>query len=469
MAGWRITEVKHKWQDWNDINSVYDTVYAINKTTAAYDVDNGVKVSTSFFDGVGTSFVLQRTENYGYDPTTGWLTGVDYNDGLPNEVTTWAYDVAGNRISDSSNPGTWTYDNLNRMTVSPGATYSHDILGNRTARTMSGTGTSYGWDDLNRMTTFRPDISLSNSYYYAYQYRADGLRTMKVDSWNDPSTPVTTKYYYIGMMGIQDSESDGTSTTVTKYGVGARGIEMISKIVNSNTESFGFPLYDTHGNMLATLARDGAGYTVGNVRAYDVWGSVRSGWSTEDMGFSSELGHRLDEESGLLYMRARYYDQETGRFITEDPSRHGSNWYVYANNAPTINVDPKGESALIYVGAVLLFLAWVVSELPQDSPIQKAVKKSAEQLLISITAITAIIALGSKGSPFVRAASRGLALGVGMISFVTAALQAVTAMSLNEETSDYALDMAGEGILGSLKRMSQDYYEWKYRVGPYEE
>ena len=46
--------------------------------------------------------------------------------------------------------------------------------------------------------------------------------------------------------------------------------------------------------------------------------------------------------SGLIYLRNRYYDPSIGRFISEDPIRHGTNWYIYANNNPVMFVDPLG-------------------------------------------------------------------------------------------------------------------------------
>jgi hypothetical protein len=45
--------------------------------------------------------------------------GANYGGGLANVNVTWGYDAAGNRVSDSAQPGTWSYDNLNRMTASP--------------------------------------------------------------------------------------------------------------------------------------------------------------------------------------------------------------------------------------------------------------------------------------------------------------------------------------------------------------
>ena len=61
--------------------------------------------------------------------------------------------------------------------------------------------------------------------------------------------------------------------------------------------------------------------------------------------FVGSLGHTSENESGLIYMRARYYDPAIGRFISEDPGRNGANWYVYCDNNPVNLVDVNGESA----------------------------------------------------------------------------------------------------------------------------
>jgi hypothetical protein len=48
---------------------------------------------------------------------------------------------------------------------------------------------------------------------------------------------------------------------------------------------------------------------------------------------------------GKIYFNARYYDPVTGRFLTEDPSRKGVNWYAYCENNPVNMVDPTGEQS----------------------------------------------------------------------------------------------------------------------------
>ena len=53
-------------------------------------------------------------------------------------------------------------------------------------------------------------------------------------------------------------------------------------------------------------------------------------------------GKDLDEDTGLYYFNARWYDANTGRFISEDPARDGANWYIYTTNNPLKYIDPTG-------------------------------------------------------------------------------------------------------------------------------
>ena len=67
----------------------------------------------------------------------------------------------------------------------------------------------------------------------------------------------------------------------------------------------------------------------------------------------------MDSETGLYYLRARYYDTYTGRFISED-SYWGEdknplslNLYTYCENDPIMFTDPSGHSVLKGIGNIV--------------------------------------------------------------------------------------------------------------------
>jgi len=53
------------------------------------------------------------------------------------------------------------------------------------------------------------------------------------------------------------------------------------------------------------------------------------------------VGREYDDAVDMYYYRARFYDSNVGRFISEDPV-FGAADYAYVENQPTIRVDPFG-------------------------------------------------------------------------------------------------------------------------------
>ena len=260
------------------------------------------------------------------------------------------------------------------MTASPNnTTYSNDILGNRTGTTItSGLGNQTGamtWDCLNRMVSMNATGAIAHS---DYEYRADGMRVQKSyhsgaihsisagtlggpttepPAPTSPSGDVTSWYRYDGQMPMQTSvlRADG-STTLTNNGLGARGIDYVSVVSTpasgSPTTTLAFPIYDAHGNEVATLSRGtSAPYSIANQRSYGAWGEIRQGASTGGPRgrYCGNLGHVQDDESGLIYMRARYYEPGSGRFISEDAGMDGKNWFAYCGDNPVGYFDGNGS------------------------------------------------------------------------------------------------------------------------------
>ena len=69
-------------------------------------------------------------------------------------------------------------------------------------------------------------------------------------------------------------------------------------------------------------------------------------------------------ETGLYYLKTRYYDPETGRFITIDDVSYlapdtinGLNLYAYCGNNPVMNVDPEGTFVIsLITGLIVSFV-----------------------------------------------------------------------------------------------------------------
>ena len=90
---------------------------------------------------------------------------------------------------------------------------------------------------------------------------------------------------------------------------------------------------------------------------YDAWGNILKQEDLDEkakVNLSEEnpyryAGYRYDEETKLYYLMARYYNPDTGVFLSLDPVRGDTmnpitlNGYSYANNNPLMFVDPSGE------------------------------------------------------------------------------------------------------------------------------
>ena len=96
---------------------------------------------------------------------------------------------------------------------------------------------------------------------------------------------------------------------------------------------------DYHGSIVGTANSSGKFLQEYNEVVYEAFGNLWDGETPDNFGYSGEY---RDDESGLIYLRNRYYDSRSGRFITEDPAQDGLNWYVYCSNNPIALIDPFG-------------------------------------------------------------------------------------------------------------------------------
>jgi RHS repeat-associated protein len=107
------------------------------------------------------------------------------------------------------------------------------------------------------------------------------------------------------------------------------------------------PHYHHADSLGSTIATTDANGTVEQTFDYDVFGQLRSvsGVNGTRYTFTGEE----NDASGLVYLRARYYDPMTGRFLSRDPypmnatDTQSLNRYAYVKNNPTNYVDPSGQ------------------------------------------------------------------------------------------------------------------------------
>jgi len=104
----------------------------------------------------------------------------------------------------------------------------------------------------------------------------------------------------------------------------------------SSGEELSYFYNDDLGSRRAIVSSSGA--LVEEIK-YTAFGELQPGSNRENASFT---GKQMDA-TGLYYFNARYYDPDSSRFLTQDPSKQGSGWYTYCDNNPTNHIDPDGR------------------------------------------------------------------------------------------------------------------------------
>ncbi|HEX5525990.1 MAG TPA: RHS repeat-associated core domain-containing protein [Solirubrobacterales bacterium] len=218
------------------------------------------------------------------------------------------------------------YDAASQLETGTGLTYSYDKLGERTKVTpASGPATSYGYDQAGGLTSVaRPEEGEVPAISETMAYDGAGLLASRTSG-------LTTHYLSWDLIGLPMLLNDGERSYV--YGPGGLPIEQIS------SEE---PTYLHHDQLGSTRLLTGATGTTTATFSYAPYGGLegKTGTATTPLGFA---GQYTDAETGLQYLRARFYDSGTGQFLSRDPIDGLTRQpYSYALDNPLNRIDPSG-------------------------------------------------------------------------------------------------------------------------------
>ena len=207
--------------------------------------------------------------------------------------------VVDNRLPGQSTTS-YTYDSENHLTSmtsgSTVVTIVYDAFGNRVAKTVNGVTTKYLVED---------DVNPT------------GLPQVLEEIVNG----VVQREYTYGLQRISQDQSINGAWTASFYGYdGAGSVRQLTNTAGVVTDEYE---YDAFGNSFTKTG------TTPNNYLY--------------------RGEQFDSDLGLYYLRARYYNPATGRFLSRDPLDGNAkepaslHKYLYANGDPVNGIDPMGR------------------------------------------------------------------------------------------------------------------------------
>ena len=311
----RLTEIVNAQAD-GTVNSFYRYTY----DTA------GQRVEMESHDGTWT---------YGYD-AVGQLTSAEFvsiNPAIDDKSLVYEYDDAGNRtrVVEDGVETFYTANALNQYTAVGDATFTYDDDGNMVSKTDASGTTTYEYDLNNRLMK----VTEADGTVHEHEYDVLGNRVAT-------TTDGARAEFLLDPFGfgnvVGEYANDGMRSADYVYGLGLTRAEIGG--------AYGY--YDIDGvGSVGTLTKESG--AIANAYAYKPFGDnlYRTESIENDFEFNGIFGASIDLD-GSVFMRARNYDVDLGRFLSEDPFfRFGDSdsLYRFAFNNPSRYVDADGRSA----------------------------------------------------------------------------------------------------------------------------
>lgn len=318
------------------VNYTYDangnlTIASMNSASVTRTYDpRDLLTSTTRSNGVIGS--------YGYDSMGRLVTMSEQANGSTIFSRGFTYGAASDLTGSSLDQGkplatpgaTGTFDAANQLMLFGGTTFTNDSDGHRLSETSSAGTTSYTWDARGRLQRIVAPGGVTTTFLYDW---AGNMIEKQVASGGQNSKQ---DYVLDDAANVVSIQEGGTVTSI----LDGRAPDDVIAIVQAGAATF--PLADQISSESAFT--DGSGNVVGR-EFYEAFGASSSAGTVSLFQFTG----RLQVNSGLYYYRARFYDSNTGRFLSEDPIGligGDANFYRYVGNDPVSFNDPEGLVSL---------------------------------------------------------------------------------------------------------------------------
>jgi RHS repeat-associated protein len=309
--------------------------YDIRGWVTKIETKNGSRIVLSMnytYDSVGNVKSMNYrpgvTESFSYDYLNRLVQAI--GDSTWDTTIDYTYDSMGNRLTLSDHGSvSYTYGAYNRLVKDSNWNYSYNKNGELVWKNSSGNNTKYNYafNSLGQMTNVYRWANGVRSTLASYFYDCNGARAKTVEN------SVTTEYVYIG----HDPACERTNGVYIDY-ISVNGHNEI-KLVGGDAYYY---IADALGSTRLVYRGNIQVYKVTTYRPFGIAYGVTGG---EKFTFAGEM----KDSTGMFYLFARYYDPETGRFVSLDPKMGKLSMpqtidrYVYCANNPMRFKDSTGQ------------------------------------------------------------------------------------------------------------------------------
>lgn len=251
---------------------------------------------------------------------------------LGDRTIDYSYDNVGNRqtkTDSTSGITVYAYDDNDRLLTEGATSYSYDDNGNTKTKSETAGVTTYDYDYENHLTR-----ATSPSGIAEYQYDADGNRVQSYTNGVVTRYLVDTNRDYAQVL----EERDASGALVVSY---TYGDDLIRQKRGSAIS------YYHYDGQMSTRQLTDATQSITDDYTFDAFGVLLSSSGSAPNNYLY-TGEQFDANIGFYYLRARYYNQAAGRFLSLDrfEGDHSDplslHKYFYAHLNPSNLQDPSG-------------------------------------------------------------------------------------------------------------------------------